>query len=249
MATSPGDLDGASEKRGVAVVVGASGGIGSALCRLWRDQCGYRVIGLSRHSGDCDYCELLATDYSEASLESIVESLQQQSISLDRLVITNGMLSSDTIKPERKLADLEAATLQHILSINSVLPAMVLKAFWPLIRTSEAPRIAVLSARVGSIGDNQLGGWYAYRASKAALNMLLRTAAIELKRINRHAKLVAYHPGTVDTSLSKPFQRNLPADQLLTPEFAANRLDEVLDDLTGAGELSYVDWRGDRIPW
>jgi NAD(P)-dependent dehydrogenase (short-subunit alcohol dehydrogenase family) len=129
------------------------------------------------------------------------------------------------------------------------LPAMVLKAFMPLIRASNAPRIAVLSARVGSIEDNKLGGWYAYRASKAALNMLLRTASIELKRLNRQAKLIAYHPGTVDTPLSKPFQRNVPSDQLLTPEFAARRLHEVLLEAGVAGELSYLDWRGETIPW
>jgi NAD(P)-dependent dehydrogenase (short-subunit alcohol dehydrogenase family) len=158
-------------------------------------------------------------------------------------------LSGDDISPERKLADLNSENLQEVLTVNSVLPAMVLKAFWPLIRASNIPRIAVLSARVGSIEDNRLGGWYAYRASKAALNMLVRTASIELKRLNRRAKLIAYHPGTVDTPLSKPFQRSIPSDQLLTPEFAARRLHEVLLEADDAGELSYLDWRGETIPW
>lgn len=231
-----------------AVVVGA-GGIGSALCRFWRKECGYRVVALSRRpvgGGDYDW---RVSDYSEASLQAIVESLQQESISIDRLVITNGLLSGDGIAPERKLADLHPENLQELLAVNSVLPAMILKAFLPLIRASYAPRIAVLSARIGSIEDNRLGGWYAYRASKAALNMLLRTASIELKRLNRQAKLIAYHPGTVDTPLSKPFQRNVPSDQLLTPELAARRLHEVLLHADGAGELSYLDWRGETIPW
>lgn len=232
----------------VAVVVGA-GGIGSALCRFWQEECGYRVVALSRQPmADAD-CDWRVSDYSEGSLKTIVESLQQESISIDRLVVTNGLLSGDGISPERKLADLDPEKLHEVLAINSVLPAMVLKAFLPLIRASDAPRIAVLSARVGSIEDNRLGGWYAYRASKAALNMLLRTASIELKRLNRRAKLIAYHPGTVDTLLSKPFQRNVPSDQLLTPEFAARRLHEVLLEADVAGELSYLDWRGDTIPW
>ena len=232
----------------LAVVVGA-GGIGSALCRFWQDECGYRVVALSRRPlGDVGY-DWRISDYSEDSLKTVVESLQQESIVIDRLVITNGLLSSDGISPERKLADLDAEKLHEVLAVNSVLPAMVLKAFLPLIRASNAPRIAVLSARVGSIEDNKLGGWYAYRASKAALNMLLRTASIELKRLNRRAKLIAYHPGTVDTALSKPFQRNVPSDQLLTPEFAARRLHEVLLEADVAGELSYLDWRGETIPW
>ena len=235
-------------KQPTAVVVGA-GAIGSALCRFWQEECGYRVVALSRRPMDGVDYDWLVSDYSEDSLKAIVESLQQESISIDRLVITNGFLSSDGISPERKLADLDPEKLHEVLAVNSVLPAMILKAFMPLIRASSAPRIAVLSARVGSIDDNRLGGWYAYRASKAALNMLLRTASIELKRLNRRAKLIAYHPGTVDTPLSKPFQRKIPSDQLLTPEFAARRLDEVLLEADGAGELSYLDWRGETIPW
>ena len=232
----------------VAIVVGA-GGIGSALCRFWQEESGYRVVALSRRPLDDVGYDWRASDYSEESLRAIVESLQQESVSIERLVITNGLLSSDGISPERKIANLDPEKLHEVLAVNSVLPAMVLKAFMPLIRASSAPRIAVLSARVGSIEDNKLGGWYAYRASKAALNMLLRTASIELKRINRRAKLIAYHPGTVDTPLSKPFQRNVPSDQLLTPEFAARRLHEVLLAADSAGELSYLDWRGETIPW
>ena len=242
------DADQSMTEHPTAVVVGA-GGIGSALCRFWHEECGYRVVAISRRPDSHATVDWRVTDYSEDSLRAIVESLQQQNVALDRLVITNGFLSRDGFSPERKMADLDAKKLEEVLAVNSILPAMVLKAFWPLLRASESPRIAVLSARVGSIEDNRLGGWYAYRASKAALNMLLRTASIELKRLNRRSKLIAYHPGTVDTALSKPFQRNVPSEQLLTPEFAARRLHEVLLEIDGAGELSYLDWRGDNIPW
>ena len=138
---------------------------------------------------------------------------------------------------------------QHVLAVNALLPLQVLSAFWSLIRHGAAPRIAVLSARVGSLSDNRLGGWYSYRASKAALNMMLKNAAIEAQRINRRAKFVAYHPGTVDSPLSQPFQRSVPKEKLFTPEFTASQLTEVLNTAVADGELSYVDWAGETIAW
>jgi NAD(P)-dependent dehydrogenase (short-subunit alcohol dehydrogenase family) len=135
------------------------------------------------------------------------------------------------------------------MSVNALLPMRSLAAFWPLIRTSEAPRIAVLSARVGSLGDNELGGWYSYRASKAALNMMMKCAAIEVRRLNKQAKLVAYHPGTVDSPLSKPFQRSVPEGKLFTPAFSAAQLIDILDRSEPDGELAYLDWAGETIPW
>ena len=107
----------------------------------------------------------------------------------------------------------------------------------------------VLSARVGSIGDNGLGGWYSYRGSKAALNMMLRCAALETRRVNPAAKILAYHPGTVDTPLSEPFQTNVAPEKLFSPVRAAEALDTVLSSLEADGELSYLDWRGETIPW
>jgi NAD(P)-dependent dehydrogenase (short-subunit alcohol dehydrogenase family) len=125
----------------------------------------------------------------------------------------------------------------------------VLAALTPLLKRSEAPRIAVLSARVGSIGDNRRGGWYTYRGSKAALNMMLKCAALELRRLNPSAKVLAYHPGTVDTPLSEPFQGSVDPSTLLSRERAAEALDKVLAETEPDGELSYLDWRGDVIPW
>ena len=107
----------------------------------------------------------------------------------------------------------------------------------------------MLSARVGSIGDNGLGGWYSYRGSKAALNMMLRCAALEMRRVNPAAKIMAYHPGTVDTPLSQPFQASVAPEKLFSPERAAEALDTVLTSLTADGELSYLDWQGETIPW
>ena len=124
---------------------------------------------------------------------------------------------------------------------------MTAKYFVPLLRRDEKAVFAALSARVGSISDNRLGGWYAYRASKAALNMVLKTTAIEIGRRFKNQIIVGLHPGTVDTPLSKPFQANVPADKLFTPEFSAERLLTVIDGLTAADSGNLFDWAGERI--
>ena len=139
--------------------------------------------------------------------------------------------------------------MREVFEVNAFLPMRVLAALSPVLKRSTAPRIAVLSARVGSIGDNRLGGWYSYRGSKAALNMMLQCAALELRRLNPAAKLIAYHPGTVDTPLSKPFQASVDIEKLLTPADAAAALDRVISEIEPDGTLSYLDWRGDVIPW
>ena len=109
--------------------------------------------------------------------------------------------------------------------------------------------MAALSARVGSIGDNHLGGWYAYRSSKAALNMMLRTLSIEYGRRVKNVKIISFHPGTTDTALSKPFQASVPSDKLFTPEFVAGRLYGIMAEAEIDGQLSYLDWDNKAIPW
>lgn len=139
--------------------------------------------------------------------------------------------------------------MRQVFELNTFLPMRVLSALMPVIKRSGSPKIAVLSARVGSISDNRLGGWYSYRSSKAALNMMLKCTALELRRVNPKAKVLAYHPGTVDTPLSKPFQASVASEKLFTPQRAAQALDEVMAGLTIDGELSYLDWQGQPIPW
>jgi len=119
----------------------------------------------------------------------------------------------------------------------------------PLLSKQTACRVTVFSARVGSVSDNRLGGWYGYRASKAALNMMLKTASVELKRRAKGVKLVSFHPGTTDTSLSKPFQKNVPEGKLFTPDFVAQQLLSLESRLVLDGELSYLDWQGQEIPF
>jgi NAD(P)-dependent dehydrogenase (short-subunit alcohol dehydrogenase family) len=124
-----------------------------------------------------------------------------------------------------------------------------LAAFTTAIKNADELRIAVFSARVGSLTDNGLGGWCSYRASKAALNMSLKCAAIEYARLNKNAKLIAFHPGTTDTAMSKPFQKGVPEGKLFEPSFVAHRLITLLDAIASDGELSYIDWDGKTIPW
>jgi NAD(P)-dependent dehydrogenase (short-subunit alcohol dehydrogenase family) len=231
------------------VIVGGSSAIARALARLWTADPAHSVVVLSRSELEMEGVRTIVTDYSDGSLADAAEEIRLAGLPLARLVVTNGILSNETIRPERKVVDLNPDAFSTVMSINALLPMRSLAAFWPLIRQSKDPRIAVLSARVGSLEDNQLGGWYSYRASKAALNMMMKCAAVELRRVNKQAKLIAYHPGTVDSPLSKPFQRSVPDGKLLTPEFSASRLIDILDNTLPNGDLDYVDWAGKPIPW
>ena len=237
-----------TEQKSLAVIVGG-GAIARALAEKLAADPTLSVYVLSRSELLQSGVETLETDYSDASLARIAAEIELTGLSLSRLVVTNGMLSNESVRPERRVSDLREETFSAIMSINALLPMRSLAAFWSLIRKSEAPRIAVLSARVGSLGDNELGGWYSYRASKAALNMMMKCAAIEIRRLNKQAKLVAYHPGTVDSPLSKPFQRSVPEGKLFTPEFSATQLIDILDRSEPDGELAYLDWAGETIPW
>jgi NAD(P)-dependent dehydrogenase (short-subunit alcohol dehydrogenase family) len=232
-----------------AVIVGGSGAIAQALAAKWATDPALSVYVLSRSEIELSGARTMVTDYSDSSLARIATDIASTGISLSRMVVTNGMLSNDSVRPERKVGDLSADNFEAIMSINALLPMRAIAAFWALIRQSEMPRIAVLSARVGSLGDNKLGGWYSYRASKAALNMMMKCAAIEVRRSNKQAKMIVYHPGTVDSSLSKPFQRSVPEGKLFTPDFSAAQLIDILNQAKADGELAYLDWAGETIPW
>lgn len=233
----------------VAIVFGSSGAIANALIDLWSTADDYKVIAVGRSDTAREGVQSLLTDYSERSLQEVAERVAEIGGDIRRLVITNGVLSGEGFRPERKVGDLQASAWSHVMNVNALLPLQILSAFWPLVRKADQPRLAVLSARVGSLGDNALGGWYSYRASKAALNMMLKCAAIEARRINKTAKLIAYHPGTVESALSKPFQRSVPEGKLFSPEFTAARLEGVMASAVADGKLSYLDWAGETINW
>ena len=168
---------------------------------------------------------------------------------LDRVICTSGILREGDIRPEKRIADIDADALVQLYRVNALGPVLLARELWPLMKGDHALRFAAISARVGSISDNRLGGWYAYRASKAALNQLMRTLSIELARANPNACVVTLHPGTVDTDLSRPFQANVPADKLFTADNSAGRLWQVLDGLTPADTGTLFAYVGSVIPY
>ena len=221
------------------IVIGATGGIGAALAEAL-DARGEAVIGLSRRS---DPPLDLADD---AAIAAAATALVDRA-PVDRLLIATGLLHDDSVQPEKSIAATTGTALDRYFRINATGPALVIRYFLPLMARDSPATIAALSARVGSIGDNRLGGWTGYRASKAALNQVVRTFAIELARTHPQLVLVGLHPGTVDTRLSAPFQRAVPDGQLFTVADNAAHLLAVLDGLSPADSGGCFDWAGQRI--
>ncbi len=249
------------------VVVGASGGIGGALVRLLlaEPQVG-RVCALSRSGllqlagSDTSKLEQAYIDFDKPRSYAVLsEVLDGQS--LDLVLVATGLLharlplnGADTaaargvIKPEKRLQDIELASLEQVFHTNTFAPLLVAQHLLPRMRKDSPAAFAAWSARVGSISDNRLGGWYAYRASKAALNMLLKTLAIEMARSHPELSVVGLHPGTVATGLSAPFRKHVPESKLFEPEQAAGYLLDVLDGLQSEHSGQVLAWDGQVIP-
>ena len=242
-----------------SLVTGASGGLGSSLvAEFLNDPAIDKVVAVSRSenagveypaNGIGDKLIWVKSEYSEAALNEVLSMLEPHAGKFSRVCICHGVLHSNTYWPEKRLEDISESALQAIFHANAVVPALWLRSLLKVLKGSNDCIVAALSARVGSIGDNHLGGWYAYRASKSALNMILKTAAIEYGRRAKNVKLIAFHPGTTDTELSKPFQAAVPKDKLFTPSFVAERLAIIMDEAMIDGELSYLDWNGQAIDW
>lgn len=224
-----------------AIVIGSSGGLGRALTGHLVGR-GDQVQGLARSGTDP------AIDITnEASVKAAAERLRPAA-PYDLVIVATGLLHDSDLAPEKALSELSSAGLLRYFEVNSVGPSLVAKHFTPLLPKVGRSVFAVLSARVGSISDNKLGGWYGYRASKAALNMMVKTLSVELKRTRPEAICVALHPGTVDTPLSKPFQRSVPEDRLFTAAYAAKGLIGTLAGLSGEDSGGCFAWDGSRIP-
>ena len=223
-----------NENRTAKFLVVGSGGIGTALAERLSET--GPVTLWSRATG------VDVTD--ETSIAVATMALPQD---LDAVFVTTGMLHDDVQRPERSMRELGADQLARSFLINTIAPALIAKHVLPRLPRDRRAVFAVLGARVGSIGDNRTGGWHGYRASKAALVMLVKTLSIELKRTHPLAICVTLHPGTVDTAMSKPFQGNVAADKLFTPDFAAERLIAVADALTPTDSGGHFAWDGARI--
>lgn len=218
-----------------ALVIGASGGIGGAMVsRLTAE--GVEVVGLSRSRDGLEITD-------EASIAAVFARLDG---SFDLILVATGALEVQGAAPEKSLRALTAGALQAQFALNAMGPALVLKHALRLMPKDRPARFAALSARVGSIGDNALGGWYSYRAAKAALNQLIHTAAIEVARSHPLAIVAVIHPGHVATPLSLKYGGNLPA---VSPDQAAAHVLAVLNGLTPADSGGFFDWAGVRVPW
>ena len=231
-----------------ALVIGAGGGLGAALVQALSITGEHGIDGalaLGRSTQP-------AIDYSdEASLENaaawVAAQCAAEGAELRLLIVASGFLHGAAGQPERSWAQLDAEYLSEVFRINAIGPALVMKHFLPLLPRQGRCVAGFVSAKVGSIGDNALGGWYGYRAAKAALNQLVKTAAIELKRRNLQALCVALHPGTVDTALSKPFAK--AGLKLRSPDVAAKELLSVLAGLEPQQTGTLVDYQGNTLPW
>lgn len=216
------------------IIVGASGGIGSSLADAAKAR-GADVLRLGRQEISID---------DEASFARAALAAGD---GLSHVIVAAGLLHRGEQAPERDLRQISADWMLESFRVNTVLPALVAKHFLPRLRKDERAVFAALSARVGSISDNRLGGWHSYRASKAALNQVVRTLSIEMRRKNPTAILAALHPGTVDTGMSKPFQRGVPVGKLFTAQVSAGHLWRVMDELRPEDSGGFFAWDGAAI--
>ncbi len=239
----------------IYLVIGATGGIGRTLVSEWAAR-GHRVLAVSR-KGDRDdswpeSVEVMACDSSDEGIAKVVSHLRDNDMQVRSAVCTIGFLHGQQqgveVSPEKQLEALNEAQLSAYFSVNTIIPALWVKHLVTVMHPERAT-LACLSARVGSISDNRLGGWYGYRASKAALNMLIKTASIEYKRRAKNTSLLCYHPGTVDTALSEPFQGNVKPEKLFTPEFTVTQLINILETLDPQDSPYYRDWDDETISW
>ena len=229
-------------KGGLAVVIGSTGGIGAAMVEALGQSGAFAgVVGLSRTSEPA--IDLL----DEPSIVRAADTIRARQMDLRLVFDATGFLHGSSFTPEKSLSALTPEHMAHAFAINAMGPALLMKHFLPLLPKQGKSVFATLSAKVGSIGDNRLGGWYSYRASKAALNQLVHTAAIELARRKPEAVCVALHPGTVDTGLSSDFAKT--GLKVRRPAEAAALLIGALDRLTPAETGGFFDFRGDTLPW
>jgi NAD(P)-dependent dehydrogenase (short-subunit alcohol dehydrogenase family) len=240
-----------------ALIVGAGQGIGLEFVRqfLQTNRCD-RLYATYRNPES----ELLAIadprltciplDITEEShIAAAIQTIKAETSALHTVINCVGVLHDGAMQPEKSLRHLNAEQLLRYFYVNSIGAVLLAKHIQPLLKHSDRATLATISAKVGSIGDNQLGGWYGYRASKAALNMFMKTTAIEYKRTCPRAIVVTLHPGTTDTQLSKPFQKGVPPEKLFPVERTVGQLLTVLDQLKESDSGDFFSWDGSRLPW
>jgi len=236
------------------IIIGANGGLGRALVDYYSQA--EPVIAVSRTAPPVSLAAevtwVQVAGYQPEHLVPLFEVLTEQLAAgqiISGVISAIGLLHTDSYQPEKRLADLNLAQLQHQYQVNAILPLLLLQQLVPYLPRQQPCSFVQLSAKVGSITDNHLGGWYSYRASKAALNMLLKTAAIELRRTHKQLTIAAIHPGTTDTELSKPFQARLTPDKLYSAQLSAQRIAAVIAQLDPQHSGALWHWDGTLLPY
>jgi NAD(P)-dependent dehydrogenase (short-subunit alcohol dehydrogenase family) len=240
-----------------SLVIGASSGIARATIEeLLASDSTMLVVAVSRSSAPSSLdsrCRWLQCSYEDREIGETLREITKLGGEISKVFIFNGILHSNEIHPEKRVEDIDRESLHAVFEANAVVPMLWVKNLKSLLRGPKPTVICVLSARVGSISDNKKGGWYAYRASKAALNMFLKTSAIEFARVAPKSQFIIFHPGTTDTPLSSPFQASVPADRLFSPSFVASKMIQIVEkhirSETGVGEAHFLAWDGSTVSW
>jgi len=251
-----------SDQNGLRMVIGANRGIGLALVQAQlRDQRVSRVIATYRPGADLRELALLSNRHGprlalvpldvteDDSIAEFARYLLRQEGGIDVTIHAAGILHEGKIEPEKSFAECNAANLKRLFEVNSVGPLMAAGALLPAQIRKRRFTFVALSAMVGSISDNRLGGWYGYRASKSALNQFIKTLANECRTKYPNASILAVHPGTTDTELSKPFQRNVKPGKLYSPDQTASRILNIIEDIDRGQSGHFINWDGNQIPW
>jgi len=243
-------------KNQTTLIIGANSGIAKTLAQQLVYDKNSRLIVVSRntefyHQDKFKQAKVIhVKSYQEPEISLAVANIEQVSTAdITRVFICHGVLHNAVCQPEKRLQDFSATSFTDILTANTITPMLWLQYLIPMLSGEKRCKIVVFTARVGSISDNKLGGWYSYRASKAAMNMLIKSLAIELARSAKNIKLISFHPGTTDTPLSKPFQKNVPEGKLFSSEFVAKQLLNIVENTHVDGKASFLDWQGKKIPW
>ena len=230
-------------------IIGSSGAIGNAFVEHYlKDNSIQNIFTFSRNAADHLSNKVSSYKMDVESQESIQKAAEQiKDHIIDRVIIASGILHTESFGPEKSIKDLNYETFAKVYSINTIGPALIGRYFIPLLNKNEKSVIAFLSARVGSISDNKLGGWYSYRSSKTALNQIVKNFSIELKRLNKNAIVLALQPGTVESNFSEPFKKNVSKEKLFSPKYSVELLSKVIENSSEEDSGNLISYDGDTI--
>ena len=231
------------------VIVGATGAIGKAFLEHYvKDESVENVFAFSRKKISYENIKIKSFDLdieNQASIEDAAQNIKNYHI--DTIIVATGILHSENFGPEKSIKEIDFTTMTKVMAVNTIGPALIGRYFIPLLRKDAKSVLAFLSARVGSISDNKLGGWYSYRASKTALNQIIKNFSIELKRTNPEAVVLGLQPGTVDSNLSEPFKKNVAKGKLFSPEQSRELLSDVIEKATKEDSGNLIAYDGEII--